>query len=165
MNHFNASRQPMQAQRPNTAPGNAEARKIAEQLMDAMSALLGLIERETELVRAGKVREAMTLESQKQELSRNYIVAVSALKTNQAQLAKSAPELLSTLHRHHDAFRAMLQVNLTVLATAHAVSESVVRGVNAEIQKRNVPNTYTAAGRRATPGPRHITPLAVSRSL
>jgi hypothetical protein len=28
-----------------------------------------------------------------------------------------------------------------------------------------VPNTYTAAGRRAAPGPRHITPLAVSRSL
>jgi len=165
MNHFNASRQPVQAQRPNTAPGSAEARKIAEQLMDAMSALLGLIERETELVRAGQVREAMTLESKKQELSRNYVGAVTQLKANQAQLAKSAPELLSTLHRHHDAFRAMLQVNLTVLATAHAVSESVVRGVNTEIQKRNVPNTYTAAGRRATPGPRHITPLAVSRTL
>jgi hypothetical protein len=165
MNHFNASRQPVQAQRPNTAPGSADARKVAEQLMDAMSALLGLIERETELVRAGQVREAMTLESKKQELSRNYVGAVSQLKANQAQLAKSEPELLSTLHRHHDAFRAMLQVNLTVLATAHAVSESVVRGVNTEIQKRNVPNTYTAAGRRATPGPRHITPLAVSRSL
>jgi hypothetical protein len=165
MNHFNASRQPMQAQRPNTAPGSAEARKLAEDLMDAMSALLGLIERETELVRAGKVREAMMLESKKQELSRNYVGAVGQLKANQAQLAKSAPELLSTLHRHHDAFRAMLQVNLTVLATAHAVSESVVRGVNAEIQKRNVPNTYTAAGRRAAPGSRHITPLAISRTL
>lgn len=165
MNQFNASRQPMQAQRPATAPGSAEARKLAEDLMDAMNALLGLIERETELVRAGKVREAMTFEGKKQELSRNYVAAVSQLKANQPQLAKTAPELLSTLHRHHDAFRAMLQVNLTVLATAHAVSESVVRGVNAAIQKRNVPNTYTAAGRRAAPGPRHITPLAVSRSL
>ena len=164
MNHFSASRQPMQA-RTTTAAPSTEARKLAENLMDAMSALLGLIERETELVRAGKVREAMTLESKKQELSRNYVGAVGQLKANQAHLAKSAPELLSTLHRHHDAFRAMLQVNLTVLATAHAVSESVVRGVNAEIQKRNVPNTYTAAGRSATPGPRHITPLAVSRSL
>lgn len=164
MNHFNASRRPMPAERPNT-PESAAARKLAEDLMDAMSALLGLIERETEFVRAGKVREAMTLEGQKQELSRRYVGAVGQLKANQVQLAKSAPELLSTLHRHHDAFRAMLQVNLTVLATAHAVSESVVRGVNTEIQKRNVPNTYTAAGRRATPGPRHITPLAVSRSL
>jgi hypothetical protein len=165
MNHFNASRQPMPAQRPGNAPGSAEARKLAEDLMDAMNALLGLIEHETELVRAGKVREAMTMEGKKQELSQRYVAAVSQLKANQDKLAKSAPELLSTLHRHHDAFRAMLQVNLTVLATAHAVSESVMRGVNAEIQKRNVPNTYTAAGRRATPGPRHITPLAVSRTL
>jgi hypothetical protein len=43
----------------------------------------------------------------------------------------------------------MLQVNLTVLATAHAVSEGIVRGVNAEMQRRNIPNTYTAAGQRA----------------
>jgi len=165
MNPFNASRQPVPTPRGAATPGGAEARKLAADLMDAMSALLGLIERETELVRAGKLREAMGFEAQKQELSRRYVGAVGELKANQNQLAKSAPELLSTLHRHHDAFRAMLQVNLTVLATAHAVSESVVRGVNAEIQKRNVPNTYTAAGRRAAPGPRHITPLAVSRSL
>ena len=43
----------------------AEARKLAEELMDVMSALLGIIERETELVRAGKIREAMQLEEQK----------------------------------------------------------------------------------------------------
>jgi hypothetical protein len=165
MNHFNASRQPTPAARPAAAQGSPEARKLAVDLMDAMNALLGLIEQETELVRAGRLREAMSFESKKQELSRRYVGAISQLKANQNLLAKTAPELLSTLHRHHDAFRAMLQVNLTVLATAHAVSESVVRGINAEIQKRNVPNTYTAAGRRAAPGPRHITPLAVSRSL
>ena len=56
-------------------------------------------------------------------------------------------------------------MNLTVLATAHAVTEGIVRGVNVEMQRRNVPNTYTASGQRAVAGPRHITPLAVSRSL
>jgi hypothetical protein len=40
-----------------------------------------------------------------------------------------------------------------------------VRGVNAEIQRKNIPNTYTASGQRAVPGPRNITPLSVSRSL
>ncbi|MFH0300339.1 hypothetical protein AAFX91_24535 [Bradyrhizobium sp. 31Argb] len=143
----------------------AEIRKLAEDLMDVMSALLGITERETELVRAGKVREAMQLEAQKSELSRRYMVAVENVKAAQKQLSQAAPDLLNTLRRHHDTFRAMLQVNLTVLATAHAVSEGIVRGVNSEIQRRNVPNTYTAAGRRAAPGPRHITPLAVSRSL
>jgi hypothetical protein len=143
----------------------AEARKLAENLMDAMSALLGVIERETELVRAGFVREAMALEPQKSELSRRYVSAIGHLKASQPYLAQAAPELLTTLHRHHDVFRAMLQINLTVLATAHAVSEGIVRGVNTEIQRRNIPNTYTAAGQRAAPGPRNITPLSVSRSL
>ena len=114
---------------------------------------------------ASTVAEAMALEAQKTDLSRRYVSAVTQFKASQKYLSQAAPELLTTLHRHHDVFRAMLQVNLTVLATAHAVSEGIVRGVNAEIQRRNVPNTYTAAGQRATPGPRHITPLAVSRSL
>jgi len=142
-----------------------EARKLAENLMEHMSALLAVIERETELVRAGKLREALEFEANKTDLSRRYVGAVGQLQASQKYLSESSPELFATLHRHHDTFRAMLQINLTVLATAHAVSESIVRGVNNEMQQRNIPHTYTAAGRRSTPGPRHITPLAVSRSL
>jgi hypothetical protein len=157
-------RQPAPATVP-MASTPAEARKLAEHLMEVMSALLSLIERETELVRAGKIREGMAFEPKKTELTRCYVNAVACLKASQKYLTQAAPELLTTLHRHHDVFRAMLQINLTVLATAHAVSESVIRGVNSEVQRRNIPNTYTAAGRRAAPGPRHITPLSVSRSL
>ena len=147
------------------ATSAAEARKLAENLMDVMSALLSVIERETELVRAGQLREAMRLEPQKSETSRRYVSAVGHLKASQKYLSQIAPELLATLHRHHDVFRSMLQVNLTVLATAHAVSENIVRGVNAEMQRRNMPNAYTAAGTRAAPSPRAAMPLSVSRSL
>jgi len=159
-------RQPAPAPTPiPVASTPAQARKLTENLMEVMSALLGVIDRETELVRAGKVREAMMLELQKTELSRRYVGAVAQLKASQKYLAQSAPELLTTLHRHHDTFRAMLQINLTVLATAHAVSEGIVRGVNVEVQRKNIPNTYTSSGQRAAPGPRNITPLSVSRSL
>jgi hypothetical protein len=162
MNH--PQRQPAPAPTPIVST-SAEARKLATDLMDVMSALLGVIERETELVRAGKLREAMAFETRKADLSRRYVGAVGRLKASQKYLSQVAPELLTTLHRHHDVFRAMLQINLTVLATAHAVSEGIVRGVNTEMQRRNIPNTYTSAGRRAAPGPRNITPLSVSRSL
>src|SRR3979409_2142133 len=157
-------RQPAPAPIP-MATTPTEARKLAENLMEVMSALLGVIERETELVRAGKVREAMALEARKTELSRRYVGTIAHLKSSQSYLARATPELLSTLHRHHDLFRAMLQVNLTVLATAHAVSEGIIRGVNTELQRRNVPNTYTSSGQRAAPSPRNISPLWVSRSL
>ena len=155
-----------EAQAPIPAAANAaDARKLAENLLDVMSALLGVIERETELVRAGKLREAMEFEPKKTELSRRYVSAIGQLQASHKYLTQSAPELLTALHRHHDTFRAMLQINLTVLATAHALSEGIVRGVNTEMQRRSIPNTYTAAGQRAAPGPRHVTPLSVSRSL
>jgi hypothetical protein len=159
-------------QRPQARPAQAaaistpvEARKLAENLMDVMSGLLGVIERETELVRAGKLQEAMQLEAQKNEHSRRYTLAVENLKNSQDYISQVSPDLLTALRRHHDTFRAMLQINLTVLATAHAVSEGIVRGVNAEVQRRNMPNSYTASGQRATPGTRNLTPLSVSRSL
>ena len=159
---------PQARQAPPTRPRiatPADARKLAEELLDVMSKLLSVIEQETALVRAGKVREAMELEPQKTALSGRYVTAIETLRVAQEHLSQVAPDLLASLKRHHETFRAMLQINLTVLATAHAVSEGILRGVNAEVQRRNMPNTYTAAGQRATPGPRHNTPLAVSRSL
>ena len=159
-------------QRPQARPAQTaaistpvEARKLAESLMDVMSALLGVIERETELVRAGKLREAMAFEPKKAELSRRYVNAVGQLKASQKYLSETAPELLTTLYRHHDVFRAMLQINLTVLATAHAVSEGIIRGVNVEMQKKSKPQTYTAAGQQTAPNPRRAAPMSLNRSL
>jgi hypothetical protein len=143
----------------------ADARKLAEEMLDVMDKLLAIVELETELVRAGKVREAIQLEPQKTALTGRYVTAVETLRVAQQHLSQVAPDLLASLKRHHETFRAMLQINLTVLATAHAVSEGIIRGVNTEVQRRNMPNTYTATGQRAAPGPRHNTPLAVSRSL
>lgn len=143
----------------------ADARKLADGMLDIMNALLAVIERETELVRAGKIREGMALESQKTELSRRYADAIRQFKISQAYMTQSTPDLLTALQRHHDTFRAMLQVNLTVLATAHAVSEGIVRGVSAEAQRRAAPQTYTANGQRSAPSRQHMSPIAVSRSL
>jgi hypothetical protein len=155
--------QPQPAAAPSAVP--IDARKLAADTLDIMNELLAVVEQETELVRAGKIRDAIALEQKKSELSRRYVGIVSALKASRDDLAAAAPDLLATLHRHHDTFRAMLQVNLTVLATAHAVSEGIVRGVNIEMQRRNMPQTYTAAGRHVAPGPRSVAPLAISRSL
>ncbi|MDB5547105.1 MAG: hypothetical protein JWP21_552 [Tardiphaga sp.] len=143
----------------------ADARTVAATLLDAMTALLAVIERETELVRAGNVRDAMKMEPQKSELSRRYAMAVMLFKASQPYMATTTPDLLKALHQHHNVFRGMLQINLTVLATSHAVTEGVVRGVNAEVQRRNVPQTYNAYGLRNQPGPRNMTPIALSRSL
>jgi hypothetical protein len=150
---------------PRPASTPAEARKLAENMMDVMNALLAVIEQETALVRAGKVRDALKLEQQKSAMSLRYTSMITLLKTSQKYMAQTTPDLLSALHRHHDVFRSMLQVNLTVLATAHAVSEGIVRGVNTEIQRRNIPQTYGASGQRVQPGRANMTPIVINRSM
>ena len=143
----------------------AEARKLADGLLNAMNELLELIERETALVRAGKIAEALRMEMQKTELSKRYVAQISLLKGSHIYMKRATPDLLTALERHHETFRAMLQVNLTVLATAHAISEAVIRGVNTELQRKRAPSTYTASGSRTAPSPRNAAPLAVSRTL
>jgi hypothetical protein len=143
----------------------ADANDLAAHYIEVMDALIDVVQRETELVRAGHLAQATALEQTKSELARLYVTDTMRLRASKDQLARIAPQVVPELVRRHDEFRALLQVNLTVLATAHAVSEGIVRGVNTEIQRRNIPNTYTAAGQRAQPGRANITPLAVSRSL
>lgn len=143
----------------------ADARDLAAHYIEVMDALVDVVQRETELVRAGHLSQASALEQTKSELARLYVADTMRLRASKDQLARIAPQVVSELVRRHDEFRALLQVNLTVLATAHAVSEGIVRGVSSEIARQSAPQTYGASGRTRAPDPRNATPLTVSRVL
>ena len=143
----------------------ADANDLAVHYITVMDSLIDVIQRETELVRAGRLAQAAELEPAKTELGRLYVADTMRLRANREQLARIAPQTLPGLIRHHENFRALLQVNLTVLATAHAVSEGIVRGVSSELARKASPQTYGAGGRANAPDPRAAPPLAVSRVL
>jgi hypothetical protein len=138
---------------------------VAADLRRAINSLQRIIEQETAYLRAGDTKSSTKLESEKTEASKFYVAAVLRAQKAQRLMTRLLPDTLTTLQSEHDRLRAALQVNLTVLATAHAVSEAVIRGVNAEVQKRTMPQTYTAYGRQSAPGARHVVPIAVSRNL
>ena len=75
--------------RPVASPGEAEA--LIRHLLDVMDALLGTVEEETELVRAGKLDEASKLEPTKAELSRMYIADTTRIKASQGYLVRTTP--------------------------------------------------------------------------
>jgi len=147
------------------AASPAEARKLAEGLVGAMNGLLEVVDQETRLIRAGKVREASALGERKSEASHQYLRTLTEIQHSGGYMKKNTPELLRALHQRHGVFRSMLQTNLTVLATAHAVTEGIVRGATAETQRRNLPQGYTAGGQRAAPHPRQAMPVSFNRSL
>ena len=143
----------------------AEAENLVRHLLAAMDALVATVDQETELVRAGKLKQAATLEPAKTELARVYAADTAQVKANLPALTAHVPDLLAALRKQHDTFHALLQINLTVLATAHAVSEGLVRGAHAEVVQKNAPQTYGQSGRTTGPARNVATPISVSRTL
>jgi flagellar biosynthesis/type III secretory pathway chaperone len=148
---------------PAPAKSAAEADALVAQLMGVMAELADVLQQETEHVRAGRVSAASGFTEPKSDLSRRYVAGTLRLKASKLQLV--APDRRAALQERHEALRALLKTNMTVLATAHAVSEGIVRGVSNEITRRSVPHTYGASGRTNAPSRAAAAPIAVSRSL
>lgn len=142
-----------------------EAENLVRHLLAAMDALVATVEEETALVRAGKLKDAARLDATKSELSRLYIADTAQVKQNATTLAHHVPDLLAALRKRHDTFNALLQINLTVLATAHAVSEGLIRGAAAEVARKSAPQTYGMSGRPTAPPKAAAQPVSVSRTL
>jgi hypothetical protein len=142
----------------------AEADELAGSFIAVMDELAAVVEQETELVRRGLLAKAADCASRKAELTRRYFADALRLQASNGNLKRIMPDRLTALRERHEAFRAQLQINLTVLATAHAISEGIVRGVSGEIARKAAPQTYGASGRPNEPG-RNAAPLAVSRVL
>jgi hypothetical protein len=149
----------------NAIASAGEAAQAIESLSAIMDQLIATVEDETAHMRAGRLNEALVLEATKAQLARSYAMESGRLKAAQATVARMAPGALKELRRRHERFQSLLQTNLTVLATAHAVSEGIIRGVSGELAKKRAPSTYGAHGRANGPSRSAAQPMAVSRSL
>jgi hypothetical protein len=143
----------------------AEGAHLIARLAEAMAGLLAVLDEETQLVRAGRISEIARIEPQKSEFARRYVADAVSVRANALYLARETPREFDDLRRHHEQFRAVLQINLAVLATAHAVSEGIIRGAAGELARKAAPQTYSASGRATAPGAKACPPVAVSRKL
>jgi flagellar biosynthesis/type III secretory pathway chaperone len=143
----------------------AEAEAAIDDLAALIEKLTGVIEEETALIRAGRVRNATALESAKSELAGRLFTASQRLKAAANILKQTAPARRTALVQLQEKFRAILQKNMIVLATAHAVSEGIMRKLSGQLARKASPQVYGATGRAAAPNPKHGRPLAVSRTL
>lgn len=143
----------------------ADAEQLAVHLGSVMDDLLRVVEEETDLVRGGKLRDATRLEPRKTELARLYLTDTRRIQSSQSYLTKTIPETMRRLGQRHDTFRAVLQMNLTVLATVHGVAEGIIRGLSSELMRKAAPQTYGSSGRATVPARNTARPLSLSRAL
>ena len=143
-------------------PVAGEAEQAFADLNRIIDRLTETIAEETTRARAGRLKAAAELTESKLELARLYNAESQRVK---AGLAHAGPDALKALREKHAAFQSLLQTNLTVLATAHAVSEGIIRGVSGEMARKRAPSTYGASGRACAPNTKTSPPLALSRTL
>ena len=143
----------------------AEAEQAIETVAMLIGKLSGLVEQETALVRAGKMRNVTDVGRQKSQLAGELYACGERLKANAKFVLQAAPTRCAALAQLQEGFRGVLQKNLIVLATTHAVSEGIVRRLSGDLARKTSPQVYGATGRATAPHPRHGQPLAISRKL
>lgn len=158
------SRAPAPVRAPAIA-NTAEGERLVSRLCGTMDTLLGVLEEESALVRAGRLREASSVAAGKSDLARAYFADADQVKANAAFLAANVRRPFEELRARHETFQTRLQTNLTVLATAHAVSEGLIRGVAGEMTRKSAPQTYGLSGRANPPSRSAAQPIAISRAL
>ncbi len=126
--------------------------------------LTSLVEQEMALVHVDRIRAATALEPAKTQLSSRLFKVGERLKGNAKFLLQALPARCAALAGEQESLRAVLQRNMIVLATAHAVSEGIMRRLSGDLARKASPQIYGASGRATAPNLRHGQPLAVSRT-
>lgn len=140
-----------------------EAERLVGHVIATMGDLEGVLERETAHVKVGRIRDGLAEEARKTELAASYMQGLEAVKTNAVALARFTPQSLERLKSAHARFGRVIEANQVVLATARAVSESLVKGIADEMNRSARPQGYAPAGFQP-PRPRSSEPLVLSRS-
>jgi len=156
--------QPPRTLHPMRIASRTDAEALVKGVLATMTDLEALLEEETGHIRVGRFRQGLSQEQRKSELAAAYIQGLEAVKGNAVALARFAPEAVDRLKTAHGAFGKVVAENQVVLATARAVSETLVKGIADEMNRQSKPQGY-APGRQ--PQPRHPTsaPLVVSKQL
>ncbi|MES0882654.1 flagellar protein FlgN [Roseibium sp. SCP14] len=143
-----------------------EAESFCSALSGTMEALLSVIEMETDLVRAGKLREAGELQADKARLIHEYTRGMMTAKEHAVALGNLSPASTQNLRRQHSEFQPVLRINLAVLATARDVANNIVSTVAKVAGAKNAaaPTTYGRTGSAPT-GPQSARGIAVNQSL
>ncbi|MBN8920014.1 MAG: hypothetical protein J0H62_04825 [Rhizobiales bacterium] len=149
---------------PAPALSPAEATVLVDEIIGLIDALEPVLAQETALTRTGHVADAAALQDEKAGLAARYMMATQRLKSATARSPATLAGIARRAFERHEKLRAALQLNMTVIATVHAVAEDLIRGAVAEVSKRNAPTVYGAGGRTVAPPAGKAGPIAVNRN-
>jgi hypothetical protein len=132
-------------------PTRDEAGQMVDRIVETVERLNSIMQRETELIRAARLKEAGSLVEDKATLAGVYQRELEAVRAAAAVIGRLVPERAEVLRHRLAGLQETMSVNLAVVGTARAVAEDMMRTVADEVSKRERPAVYGMSG--------HVTPV------
>ena len=144
--------------------GRDDAEALVGRTLAIMADLERVLARESESLRKGRLRQGLSEEARKSELTGSYLRALEQIKANAVALKRLAPEAAERLKEAHRRFADVVANNQAIVATARAVSEALVKSISDEMHRATRTQGYGPASSGHARAPRDA-PLVVSRNL
>jgi len=126
-----------------------EAGQMVDRIVETVERLNSIMQRETELIRAAKLKEAGKLVEDKATLAGLYQRELEAVRAAASVIGRLVPERADILRNRLAGLQETLSVNLAVVGPARAVAEDMMRTVADEVSKRDAPSVYGMRGQIA----------------
>ncbi|GJD29973.1 hypothetical protein PMNALOAF_1215 [Methylobacterium adhaesivum] len=147
----------------------AGAGALVGQVMETLRALESVLARESDHIRVGRLDQGLAETGDKTGLSAAYLQGLETIKANATALMRFAPEGIAALKEAHQRFTEAVTSNQAVLATAHSVSEGLVKALSQEMSRAHSATVYGRPSRNPSPyirpGMESSLPLVLSRNL
>ena len=152
------------AQRP-AVIDDMPAVELCRRALDTLETLVSVMNEETTLMRAGRLKDAGEVSSRKTVLAQDYVTLVRSIQRQTARLLKEAPEDVRRLRAAHERLATQMAENLKVLATARNVTEVILTDVARAVGEKDRAKTYGADGSVPQQQPASGRGIAVNRAL
>jgi hypothetical protein len=144
---------------------NLPGRELVTRVEATLNALVAIMNHETTLLRAGHVKDASALTSDKTRLAQDYVGLSRSVQRQLFRIREEAPDDLARLRGGHERLATQMAENLRVIATARDVTESVLTEVAESVGAQNRTKTYGATGTLQSTAGGHARGIAVNRAL
>lgn len=141
------------------------AADLCDVAQTTLDSLVGILNQETVLLRAGRARASSELTAEKTRLAQDYMGLARAVQRQVDRLKREAPTALATLQASHERLAMQMAENLRVIATARSVTEDLLTDVAEAMAARERPRTYSANGIVGGNAPRPAAGVSINRAL
>jgi len=117
-----------------------------EQLIALTERLMGLIERETALLKNRRPREIVKFQDERAKLSTLYAQEMTLIANQHTLIEGARKELLDELKRLTRAFHKKLREHGRILTRVRSITEGMIRAVAEEVARMKIPQAGYGPG-------------------